>query len=93
MKLLLEHQETDVNSKDDVGETPLHWAAENGHEATVKLRLDWGADVNSQDIYGHTPPLRLTRGNEAIEWLLFNRGTQNYIISLMKSDEMELDEI
>ena len=50
MKLLLE-KGADVESKDtDYGQTPLSWAAENGHEAVVKLLLEKGADVESKDL-------------------------------------------
>jgi Ankyrin repeats (3 copies) len=36
--------------------TPLPWAAENGHEAVVKLLLDKNADVETRDYnYGQTP--------------------------------------
>ena len=31
------------------GLTPLSWAAENGHEATVRLLLDKGADFEAKD--------------------------------------------
>src|SRR5205814_439592 len=42
-----------VESKDsDFGQTPLSWAAENGHEAVVKLLLEKGAQLESKDFYG-----------------------------------------
>jgi ankyrin repeat protein len=38
VKLLIETGKVDVDSKDNYhGRTPLSWAAENGHEAVVKL--------------------------------------------------------
>src|SRR2546423_7590982 len=48
-----------ANSKDSkYGQTPLSFAAENGHEAVVKLLLATGkADVDSKDNYGQTPLL------------------------------------
>jgi len=37
VKLLLATGKANVDSKDENGQTPLSWAAENGHEAVVKL--------------------------------------------------------
>jgi ankyrin repeat protein len=45
----------DVNSKDNNGNRPLHWAAEMGCEDVVKLLLANGADVNARDYNGFTP--------------------------------------
>jgi len=46
----------ELDSKDRRGRTPLSWAAENGHEAVVKLLLEKGAELDSNDnIYGRTP--------------------------------------
>ena len=52
MNLLLDNN-ADVESKDDDGQTPLSWAAENGHETVVKLLLDKNADVESKTTAGH----------------------------------------
>jgi ankyrin repeat protein len=47
-----------VESKGDVGQTPLSRATRNGHEAVVKLLLEKGTDVESKDrYYGQTPLL------------------------------------
>ena len=45
----------DVESKDTWGQTPLRWAAENGHEAVVKQLLEAKANVESKDNRGRTP--------------------------------------
>ena len=37
---------TDVNMKDDVGLTPLHFAAGEGHKEVAELLITNGADVN-----------------------------------------------
>jgi ankyrin repeat protein len=49
VKLLLAKDGVDPDSKDpEYGQTPLSWAARNGHEAVVKSLLNKGADVNAQ---------------------------------------------
>ena len=48
MRLLLD-KGADFEAKDKWGQTPLSWAAENGHEATVRLLLDKGADFEAKD--------------------------------------------
>ena len=40
VKLLLDGDKVDANSKDKDGQTPLHLTARNGHETVVKLLLD-----------------------------------------------------
>ena len=42
--LTLLHKNANVESKDTSDRTPLSWAAENGHEAVVKLLLDKNAE-------------------------------------------------
>lgn len=46
---------TDVNSKNDRGFTPLHFAASHDSDKLVKLLIESGADINSKDIDGDTP--------------------------------------
>ena len=40
---------TDVNAKNNLGDTPLMWAARYGHTETVKLLLESSADVNANN--------------------------------------------
>ncbi len=44
----------DVTRQDSTGLTPLHLAAENGHESPVRLLLDRSADPNAKDFAGRT---------------------------------------
>ena len=57
------------------GQTPLSWAAENGHEAVVKLLLEKGADVECKSNDGRTPLWwAAEKGHEAVVKLLLEKG-------------------
>ena len=45
IELLL--KKVDVNSKDKIGRTPLHFAVENGHTEIVEALIKAGADVKA----------------------------------------------
>ena len=45
-----------MNSFDDTGATPLHYAAFGGHRRVVRLLLDRGAYINSRDAKFHATP-------------------------------------
>jgi ankyrin repeat protein len=67
---LLEHK-ADVDAKDRVGETALHWAAGNGHEAVVWLLVEAKADVNAKNNDRGTALHRAAKnGHEAVVKLL-----------------------
>ena len=53
---LLESECVDINSKDALGRTPLHWLAENGEVDAIRLLTQdpWRADVHVRDICGFT---------------------------------------
>ncbi|KAI8710370.1 hypothetical protein NCS52_01582000 [Fusarium sp. LHS14.1] len=65
-----------IDAKDSYGQTPLSWAAENGHEAVVRLLLDRGAHIEVADkMWGRTPLSWAAEvGHEAIVRLLLDRG-------------------
>lgn len=54
-KELLSH-EVDVNSRNEVGDTPLHSATTSGRQGRLKLLLDRGADISAKNkLTGETP--------------------------------------
>jgi ankyrin repeat protein len=65
---LLLNEDYQPNAFDDVGKTPLHYAAERGHPDVMRLLLASGADVNAHDerVIGNTP-LREVAGNCSFE--------------------------
>jgi cytohesin len=74
---------TDVNAKDDLRYTPLHVAAQQGHDRCkeiVELLIAAGADVNVKDGQGGLTPLHTAIGNgnkEIVELLIANGADVN----------------
>ena len=66
----------EVDGKDSLGRTALHWAAMNGHEAAVKLLLEKGVDLESKDTGSGRTPLSWAaeNGHEAVVKLLLEKG-------------------
>jgi hypothetical protein len=55
VKLLLE-KGAELETEDNIGQTPLSWAATEGREAVVKLLLEKGAELETKDKeYSQTP--------------------------------------
>ena len=54
VRLLLEHR-AEVSGRDDMGTTPLHYAAIKGRKEVALLLLAHGADVSAKDNAGYTP--------------------------------------
>jgi hypothetical protein len=59
-RLLLERG-TDVTVKDSLGQTALHVAVENEHDAAVQLLLECNIDPNIKYSAGHMPLFRAVR--------------------------------
>jgi ankyrin repeat protein len=84
VKLLLDKEGVDPNSKANNGQTPLSWAARYGHEAVVKLLLDKeGVDPDSKANDGRTPlSWAAEKGHKAVVKLLQSRGALSAIQSM-----------
>jgi hypothetical protein len=66
---------TNVNVKDNLGNTPLHLAIVGGHREMVELLIAEGADVNAQNNWGWTPlHSAAVRGYRDIVELLLAKG-------------------
>jgi len=75
VKLLLE-ENADIETKDtEYGQTPLSWAAWNGHKAVVELLLKKNADIEAKDKDGQTPLSWAARnGHKAVVELLLKKN-------------------
>ena len=45
----------DVDSREDIGQTALHIALQEGHLPVIEQLINYGADVNAKDNNGFTP--------------------------------------
>ena len=67
---------SDVNTKDEEGATPLHYAVSEGHQEIVKLLIKKGADLNEKDMDGWIPLLYASaEGQVEVVDLLIAAGT------------------
>lgn len=64
-----------VNARNTVDETPLHWAARNGHANLARLLLDRGAQVDALTNAGRTPlHLAALKGYTDVARVLLDKG-------------------
>lgn len=75
---LLQQPGCSVDQRGGEGETALHWAADRGHLAVLRLLLSSGADVNATDADGLTPLhyAALAEQQEAAELLASTPGVR-----------------
>ncbi|UCC39738.1 MAG: ankyrin repeat domain-containing protein [Candidatus Aminicenantes bacterium] len=55
VKKILAKKPDSVNSKDEDGKTPLHFAVQSGNKEVAEFLFAQGADINAKDAKGNTP--------------------------------------
>ena len=76
---LLDRDSSLVDGRDDLGRTPLHYAAWRGQREMAELLIAKGADLNSKTDRGHTPLYLAVRKNQrtVVELLLASGADVN----------------
>ncbi len=69
----------DIEARNEIGETPLLYAASLGRNNHVLALIDAGADVNARDNFSNTPLLRALNHFPVMETLLSNGADINAV--------------
>ena len=70
IKLLLANPACDVNAKDKDGTNAMMAAAVRGHKEVIAVLLANGANINAQNVDGHTALMFAYNGKNQVETLL-----------------------
>jgi ankyrin repeat protein len=71
VSLLIENGITDINHKNDQGESALLAATQEGHKEVVQILLDAGADINQPNSDGETALAIVTRNRHKKDYIDF----------------------
>jgi ankyrin repeat protein len=64
-----------VNQRDNINDTPLHWACMNGHGEVACMLIDHNANVNQCGYYNNTPlHLACRRGHGEVACMLIDHN-------------------
>ncbi len=76
VKALIEKDVSLTNVKDDINNTPLHYAAESGYLALVKLLVSKGADIKSTNNQLNSPlNMAILNGKDEVSEYLIEHGS------------------
>ena len=77
IRQLLDNDKNLLNSKDQSGKTPLHFASQYGHFDMVKILIERGAEVNVENNNGETPlHYASAYGQENVAEFLISNGAE-----------------
>jgi len=88
--LLLSTGKADVNAKDKEGTNSLMAAAARGHLECIKSLLDANADVNEQNVDGHTALMFAFNGKNQVE-TLWERYSQFITDAKLEKDQKAIE--
>lgn len=84
-----------VDERNKFGETPLHFAAESGHDKLVTLLLDFGASLEVKTDYGYKgtnlSPYKTILGISPLEFAVRGNHTSTALLLLRKGATLQLD--
>ncbi|XP_071444003.1 alpha-latrotoxin-Lg1a-like [Hetaerina americana] len=78
---LMNNNSTDINIKDGNGYTPIHIAAEAGHDKFIELLIEHGADVNEKTNSEELTPLHIAA----------YKGYESTVTTLMRTNSIEVN--
>ena len=84
-----------LSAQNSAGNTPLHWAALNGHLTSVQCLVEKGADPYLQNKAGHDAVYEAERNDrrEAVEWMLKEGGLEEEMEGVQgEAEEMAQEE-
>ncbi|PVD30759.1 hypothetical protein C0Q70_10034 [Pomacea canaliculata] len=84
--LLLINAGAKLDAKDTFGNTPCHYAADDGHCQILDVLIRKGVNVNSQDITSKTPLMKAVRNNKTDAVLRLLRASADLNITDRNSD-------
>lgn len=97
---ILVKKEAELDKKDMDGNTPLHYALENGNYGAAKVIINAGADIFIRNKDGMSPLyIAMSKGTEILEWLITdyninlydNQGNTPLHIAAIKKDSYIYD--
>ncbi|RDA90642.1 hypothetical protein CP533_6830 [Ophiocordyceps camponoti-saundersi (nom. inval.)] len=96
--VLLQRGGADIETKDDLGLTPLNVAIDGRHDSAIRFLLDQGADIEARDARGRTPLQRALENVYRSAIQLVWKGdasvqTRHTLMLRVASDEVSLNTI